>query len=135
MASETCDVKIVQELNHNLFSVTKAMNDGWLMIGRWKEGGLMIELINTTRASIKVDRMIPSGSSWLMGIRVQRVFDQAHSAMEPVKTIFISKFHQITGHTGEHLLKPTATYMKLKLIGRLPPCEVCAQPRSDKEMY
>ena len=89
----------------------------------------MIELFKTTRPSMKFDRMIPSGSSWLMGIRVQRVFDQAHSAMEPGKTIFISKFHQITGHTGEHLLKPTANYMKLKLIGRLPPCEVCAQAK------
>ena len=58
------------------------------------------------------------------GIRVQRVFDQAHAAMEPGKTIFISKFHHITGHTGEHLLKPTANYMKLRIIGRLPPCEV-----------
>ena len=64
-----------------------------------------------------------------MGIRVQGVFDQSHAAMEPGKTIFISKFHQITGHTGEHLLKPTANYMKLRLIGRLPPCEVCAQAK------
>ena len=60
----------------------------------------MIQLFKTTSASMKVDRIIPLGSSWLMGIRVQRVFDQAHSAMEPGKTIFISKFHQITGHTG-----------------------------------
>ena len=64
-----------------------------------------------------------------MGIRVQRIFDQAHAAMEPGKAIFISKFHQITGHTGEYLLKPTANYMKLKLIGRLPPCEVCAKAK------
>ena len=53
-----------------------------------------------------------------MGIKVQRVFDQLHSAMEPGKTIFISKFHQITGLTGEYLLRPTANYMQLKLIGR-----------------
>ena len=129
IARETWDVKIVPELNPDLFSFTKAMKDGWQMNGRMKEGGLMIELFKTTRASIKFDRMIPSGSSWLMGIKVQRVFDQAHSAMEPGKTIFISKFHQITGHTGEHLLKPTANYMKLKLIARLPPCEVCAQAK------
>ena len=122
IAREAWDVKIVPELNHDLFSFTKAMKDGWQMNGRWKEGGLMIELFKTTRASMKFDRMIPSGSSWLMGIKVQRVFDQAHSAMEPGKTIFISKLHQITGHTGEHLLRPTANYMKLKLIGRLPPC-------------
>ena len=129
IARETWDVKIVPQLNHDLFSFTKAMKEGWQMNGRWKEGGLMIELFETTRASMKFDRMIPSGSSWLMGIKVQRVLDQAHSAMEPGKTIFTSKFHQITGHTGEHLLRPTANYMKLKLIGRLPPCEVCAQAK------
>ena len=78
------------------------------MNGRWKERCLVIELFKTTRASMKFDRMIPSGSSWLMGIKVQRVLDQAHSVMEPGKTIFISKLHQITGHTGEHLLRPTA---------------------------
>ena len=129
IARETWDVKIVPELNHDLFSFTTAMKDGWQMNGRWKEGGLMIELFKTTRASMKFDRMIPSGSSWLMGIRVQRIFDQAHVAMELGTTIFISKFHQITGHTGEHLLKPTANYMKLRLIGRLPPCEVCAKAK------
>ena len=129
IARETWDVKIVPELNHDLFSFTKVMKDGWQMNGRWKEGGLMIELFKTTRASMKFDRMIPSGSSWLMGIRVQRIFDQAHAAMEPGKTIFISKLYQITGHTCEHLLKPTANYMKLRLIGRLPPCEVCAKAK------
>ena len=50
--------------------------------------------------------------------------------MEPGKTIFISKFYEMTGHTGEHLLRPTANYMKLKLIGRLPPCEVCAKSKN-----
>ena len=69
IARETWDVKIVSELNHDLFSFTKAMKDGWQMNGRWKEGGLMIELFKTTRASMKFDRRIPSGSSWLMGIR------------------------------------------------------------------
>ena len=50
IARETWDVKIVLELNHDLFSFTKAMKDGWQMNGRWKEGGLMIELFKTTRA-------------------------------------------------------------------------------------
>ena len=76
---------------------------------------------------MKFDRMIPSGSSWLMGIKVQRVLDHAHSAMEPEKTISVSKLHQITGHTGEHLLRATANYMKL--TGTLAPCEVCAQAK------
>ena len=63
---ETWEVKIVPELNHDLFSFTRAMKGGWQMNGRWKEGGLMIELFKTGRAGMKFDRMIPSGSSWLM---------------------------------------------------------------------
>ena len=75
----------------------------------------MIELFKTTRATMKFDRMIPSGSSWLMGIKVLRVYDEAHAAVEPGNSITATKLNQITGHTGEHLLKPTANYMKLKL--------------------
>ena len=129
MARETWDVKIVPQLNHDLFSFTEAMKDGWQMNGRWKEGGLVIELFKTTLASMKFDRMIPSGSSWLMGIKVQRVLDHAHSAMEPGKTIISMSKLQITGHTGEHLLRPTANYMRIKLTGKSAPCEVCAQSK------
>ena len=100
MAKETWDVKIVPQLNHDLFSFTKAMKEEWQMNGRWKEGGLIIELFKTTRSSMKFDRMIPSGSSWLMGIKVQSIVDQAHAVIEPGKKISMWKFHQITGHTG-----------------------------------
>ena len=75
MAKETWDVKIVPQLNHDLLSFTKAMKEGWQMNGRWKEEGLIIELFKTTRASIEFDRVMPSG--WLMGVKVQRVVDQA----------------------------------------------------------
>ena len=52
------------------------------------------------------------------------------------------KFHQITGHTGECLLRPTAKYMKIELTGKLAPCEICAQakirqanvPKKNKEI-
>ena len=64
MTKETWDVKIAPQPNHDLFSFTKAMKEGWQMNGRWKEGGLIIELFKT-----------PSRSSWLMGVKVQRVKD------------------------------------------------------------
>ena len=128
-ARQRWDVKIVPQLNHDLFSFTKAMKEGWLMIGRWKEGGLMIELFKQTKNSMKFDRMIPSGSSWLMGIKTQRLVGQAHAANEPGKSIPIWKFHQMTGHTGESLMKPTADYMGIKLTGKLDPCETCAQAK------
>ena len=127
MAKETWDVKIVPQLNDDLFSFTKAMKEGWQVNGRWKEGGLIIELFKTTRASMKFDRMIPSRYPWWMGVKVQRVIDQAHTVIEPGKKISMWKFHQFTGHTGEHLLRLTAKYMKIELTEKLAPCEICTQ--------
>ena len=92
LAREAWEVKIVPELNHDLFSFTKAIKDGWQMNRRWKEGGLMIELFKTGRASMKFDRMIPSGSSWLVGINVHRVYDEAHAAMEAGKQSVLQNF-------------------------------------------
>ena len=89
----------------------------------------MIELFKTTRASMKFDRMIPSGSSWLMGMKTQRLVGQAHVVIEPGKCNPMWKFHQITGHTGEHVLKTTAENMGIKITGKLQPCEVCTQAK------
>ena len=44
--------------------------------------------------------------------------------IEPGKKISVWKFHQITGYTGEHLLRPTTKYMKIEITGKLPPCEI-----------
>ena len=104
------------------------------MNGRWKEGGLMIELFKTTKPSMKFDRMIPSGSSWLMGIKTQRLVGQAHAVIEPGKSIPIWKFYQMTGHTGEYLMRTTADYMGIKLTGKLEPCETC-QAKISKPVY
>ena len=97
------------------------------MNGRGKEGGLRIGLFKTTRASMKFDRMIPSRSSCLMGIKTQRHVGQAHAVIEPGKSIPIWKFHQMTGHTREHILRTRAENMGIKLIEKLEPCEICAQ--------
>ena len=128
-AREMWEVKIVPQLNHDLFSFTKAMKEGWWMNGRWKEGGLMIEQFKTTKTSMKFDRMILSGSSWLMGIKTKRLVGQAHAVIEPGKSIPIWKFHQVTGHTGEHLLRTTAENMGITLTGKLESCEICTQAK------
>ena len=47
----------------------------------------MIELSQTSKISIKFGRMIPSGSSWLMGLKTQRLVGQAHAVIEPGKSI------------------------------------------------
>ena len=50
----------------------------------------MIELSQTSKTSIKFDRMIPSGSSWLMGLKTQRLVGQAHAVIEPGKRVYQS---------------------------------------------
>ena len=99
------------------------------MNGRWKEGGLMIELFKQTKTSMKFDRMIPSGSSWLMGIKTKRLVCQAHAVIEPGQSIPIWKFHQMTGHAGEHLMKTTADYTGIKVTGNFEPCETCTKAK------
>ena len=62
-----------------------------------------------------------------MGIKVQRIVGKEHAGIEPGKKISMLKFCQITGHKSEHLLRPTAKYMKIEMTGQLSPCEICAQ--------
>ena len=57
-----------------------------------------------------------------MQIKTQRLVGQAHAAIEPGKSIPIWKFPQMTGHTGEYLMRTTADYMGIKLTGKLEPC-------------
>ena len=62
-----------------------------------------------------------------MGIKTQRLVGQAHVVIERGKSIPFWKFHQMTEHTGEHLLRTIAENMVIKLTGKLEPCEICAQ--------
>ena len=38
----------------------------------------------------------------------------------------MNKLHQITGHTGRHLIGPTSHNLGIKVTGQLNPCEHCA---------
>ena len=54
MARETWHVKIVLQLNHDLFSFSKTMKEGWQMNRRGKEGGLMIELFKKHKSQYEI---------------------------------------------------------------------------------
>ena len=79
---DTWEIKLVPQLNHDLFSFTSAMNSGWQMNGRWEKNGIEIELFEKGHDKIRFDRLIPSGSSWLMGVKVQRSLGRALSMIE-----------------------------------------------------
>ena len=85
------------------------MKNGWQMNGRWKKVLKQNYSKEDMRIS-KFDRMIPSGSSWLIGVKVKRVVGRAHSMIERGKKIPIQKLHYMMGHTGKHLINPTTKF-------------------------
>ena len=44
IAKDTWEIKVVPQLNHDVFSFTSAMKSGWQMNGRWKRNGTEIVL-------------------------------------------------------------------------------------------
>ena len=86
------EINVVPQLNNNLFSFTSTMKSGWQMNGRWKKNGIEIELFKSGHDNFRFDRMIPSGSSWLMGVKVRRINGRAHSMIEKGKKIPIKNY-------------------------------------------
>ena len=84
------------------------MQNGWQMNGRWKKNCIEIELFKRGHDIFRFDRMIPSGSSWLMGVKVKRVIGRVHSMIEHGRKIPNQKLQYMMGHTGRHLINPTA---------------------------
>ena len=82
MAKDTWEIKVAPQLNHGLFSFTSAVKNGWQMNGRWRKNGIELEEFKRGHDSFRFDRMIPSGSFWLMGVKVKRVIGRAHSMIE-----------------------------------------------------
>ena len=60
------------------------------------------------------------------GTKVSRPSTCGHRTRKEDFNVEISSNH---GHTGEHLLRPTAKYMKIEMTGQLSPCEICAQAK------
>ena len=73
------------------------------MNGRWKRNGIELELFKQRHDIFRFDRMIPAGSSWLMGVKVKRIVGKAHSMIEKGKKVPSQKLHYMMGHTKNTL--------------------------------
>ena len=70
-ARDTWGIKLVPQLNHDLLSFMSAMKEGWQMNGRWKKHEIEIEFFTKDMKVSFSDGMIPSGSSWQLGVKVK----------------------------------------------------------------
>ena len=120
-ARDAWDIKLVPQLNHDLFRFTSTMKEGWQINGRWKKHGIKIVVFKKGHESFFFDRMIPSGSPWLLGVIVKGALGQVHAVIVPGKRFSMNKLHQITGHTGRHLIVPTSHYLGIEVTGKLNP--------------
>ena len=67
--------------------------NGWQMNGKWKKNGIEIELFKKGHDNFRFNRMIPSGASRLMGVKVKLVIGRAHSMTKQGRKILIQKLH------------------------------------------
>ena len=98
------------------------------MANEWKmKNGIEIELFKRGYNNFRFNRMIPSGSSWLMDVKVKRVVGRDHSMIERGKQIPTLKLHYMMGHKRKHLINPTTKYLGIQTTRKLNSCEHCTR--------
>jgi hypothetical protein len=110
------DVKFLPELCANLFSVNKALKNGFKLSNK-------NENISLTKgsASITFDRIIKSLDGTVSRIKMIHLDSPsayiAQNKLDSVKSIDMNKFHEMIGHFGLDRLKKAAQVHRLKLKG------------------
>jgi hypothetical protein len=116
------EVKFVPELWVNLFSISKALKNGFDLSNK----GLMISLKKGS-VFITFDRVIKTVNGSISGIKMTTydpsVAYLAKGSLAAIKEIDVNKFHEMIGHCGVDRLKKTANIHGLKLKGEFKICE------------
>ena len=123
------EVKYVPELWMNLFSLNKALKNGYTLSNK----GLSICLTKGP-CSVTFDRVIRTTNGFVSGIKLSinpypvssPVSCNAMINAEHNKSIDINVFHEMMSHCGVDKLQKTADIHGLKLTGKLTICENCA---------
>jgi hypothetical protein len=128
------EVKYVPNLCANLFSINKAIKNGF----NRSNNGISICLTKGS-ASITFDRIINSLCGSISGIKMvshqSSVAYVAKGKLQLIKSIDINKFHEMIGHCGFDRLKRTATIHGLRLKGELKVCEDCAVAKARQKNF
>jgi hypothetical protein len=115
------DVKFLPELCANLFSVNKALENGFKLSNKH-------ENISLTKgsASITFDRIIKSLGGTVSGIKMVYLDSPtayvAQNKLDSGKSVNVNKFHEMIGHCDLNRLKKTAQVHGLKLKGDFKVC-------------
>ena len=119
------EVKYVPELWVNLFSINKALKNGFSLSNK----GVSI-CLSKGSASVTFDRVFRTTNGFVSGIKMS-VYDSpviynATKGLITNKCLDINRFHEILGHCGLDRLQKTAKIHGLKLKGDFEVCKDCA---------
>ena len=122
------DCRYVPELWVNLFSVNKALTNGFKL----SNNGLVIKLTKKN-AQIQFDRVFETGTGNVIGVTLmpKMPWELANLSLEKLKPTNFNKTHGCMGHAGEGSTRWTAAYYGLKLQGKFDPCKHCGMARAD----
>ena len=126
------EVKFVPELWVNLFSMNKALKNGF-KIGN---DDIIIHLSKGS-TTLSFDRVLKTKNGFVSGVCLNPVsVESAGNVVDSKKAevkFDINKLHKAIGHCGEEALKITAKSYDWKLLGKLETCEDCAVGKSKAE--
>jgi hypothetical protein len=124
-------VKYVPELWLNMFSISKALKNGFDLSNK----GLMISLKKGS-VSVLFDRVIKTVNASISDIKMTTydpsVAYHAKGSLTAIKEIDVNMFHEMIGRCGVDRLKKTANIHALKLKGEFNVCEECKLAKATK---
>ncbi|KAL7572821.1 hypothetical protein ACA910_014675 [Epithemia clementina (nom. ined.)] len=135
VAKTLVNVKLDPKLEHSLFSLMTVMLNGWELKGKWVDKQLTVNLTKKGEEPIVFDQKIQSGSTLLIGLRIEQRVVAVNMATVSGVRMMKQKFHQVLGHLGHcgaQVLGPTTEKLGLILTGGLKKCENCPMEKIRK---
>ena len=124
------DVLIIPSCPFNLFSVTKLINQGWLLSGD-KEAMVLSNGTNKIMFDIKVHS--PKGLIYAMYLKRDAELNNV-AADDKKLNLTIKQAHEKLGHCSEDLTRQMAKSLGWQIVkGTMMPCESCAAGKAKQK--
>ena len=122
---ESLDVLLVPKLWTNLFSITRAIDNPNIGLGKTDDN--WIKLIPGNRKPAMFDKVISTGKSGGRLLAMDIVPSCEHCALSTCSPTYM---HNIENHANDKVVKVTAKKLDIKLIGPTLTCESCARSKA-----
>jgi hypothetical protein len=122
------DCKYVPGMRVNLFSITKALEQGWKL----SNNGATTILDHKDQV-LQFDHVIPTETGNLVGVVMYPSKDFANMATAKQQEFDINTYHTIMGHTNENTSRSTAKFFNIKLRNNFQTCTACAMAKAKQK--